>query len=132
MIVKCKMNRPELIADAKWRLHLKSNIHVDEVDIRLGHHYVVYGITFRDGFPWFYVCEGDDPDYLRPHFSGFFDVIDPSIPERWLYCEPGHFEHGVALLPEEWATTPRFYERLVDGNGDAMRLFSKIRQRLEP
>ena len=130
MIVQCKINRPDLIADAKWRSHLKSNIHLDEIDIRPSHHYMVYGIVFRDGFPWFYICENDDPDYLRPHFSGFFEIVDPSIPERWLFCEAKHPEHGVALLPEEWATTPDFYERLVDGNARAITIFSKIRQRL--
>lgn len=127
MIVECISNRPDSVKSATQQAHLKENVHLDEVDLKRGRQYQVFGIAFRDGFPWFYVCEdADEIDSLRPHFSGFFKVVDPSVSSSWQYCEGGHSESSLAFLPADWARTPSLYEEFIDGSESARAVLAKI------
>ncbi|MCB0638501.1 MAG: hypothetical protein KDC54_17850, partial [Lewinella sp.] len=104
------------------------NIHLDEVGLIVGRRYVVYGIAFRgsDGLPWYLVCENDDDGYPTPQLGEFFDLEDGSVPEGWkvaMNTNAGDF----AILPSGWADDPRFMEKLVDGETEAVTYFRSLR-----
>lgn len=130
MLVKCIANNVNSFDFSDESNHLKENIHLDEVDLILGKAYQVYGIAFRSGFPWFYVCEDDDIESLRLHFSGFFEIVSAEIPSGWKYCGSGHSESGVAFLPAKWAENPSLYEYMIDGDAHAINVFGEIKKDL--
>jgi len=129
MIVECIFNKLKSIAKDQ-QAHLNDSIHDDEVDLKIGQRYDVYGVAFRAGSPWFYVLEDNDLTSLRPHFAGFFKVLDGTLPTGWKYCESGHSERGVAFLPKQWAETSGFYEKLIDEDAGALAILARIQSEL--
>ena len=126
MKVRCLFNQVSQVAELE-RDFVKDSLHLDEVDLKVGRDYDVFGLAFREGVPWFYILEDDaDITSLRLHFSSFFKVIDPIIYGEWQYCSDGHSEHGVAILPKIWASSPGIYESLIDESTEALTIFCQL------
>lgn len=130
MIVKCTGNSLEHVApDAIG--HLRHRVHQDELPLVIGREYVVYGLLFRDGQPWFLVCEESDDDYPKPHFGQLFVLVYDRIPPDWsLRLEESNVGR-VSVLPSRWAGDPRFLEKLVDSDPIAVDEFRKMKQAIE-
>lgn len=87
--------------------------------------YTVYGITFRDGFPWYYICHHEHDDSPTPYPAELFEIRDGRLPKCWTF-RPASFSepHISSLLAfPEWASNDRFLEDLVDGAPYAVTLF---------
>lgn len=125
MKVKCLFNEVSNISDGALLQHVKKFIRLTSVNLDVGREYIVYGMIFREGNPWFYVCDPDMPEYPVPQFSGFFEIIDPRFSKSWRL----HWPEGQAaqIVPEKWAQDPLFYERLVDINPKEQEIFESIR-----
>lgn len=126
MIVRCLRSRiAELSPSDQERV--AKNVHLDEVALRIGSEYLVLGVGWRDGLPWFLVLEEDSDTYPHPHFSGLFEVVDPRVPPDWsLRTEPGNVG-DCGLLPAAWAADASFMEKLVDDDPEAQALLATIR-----
>jgi len=130
MIAKCTGNSSEHIgpdAIANFRKH----VHQDELHLVIGRDYVVYGVLFRDGQPWFLVCEEDADGYPKTHFGALFELVDDRVPPDWSLSLAESNVGPVSILPRKWAKDPRFLEKLVDEDPIAIADFLSLRQALE-
>ena len=104
-----------------------------EFAVTPGRAYHVFGVTVLLGIAWYYVL-GDDglawPIWMP---APLFEVVDGSIPVSWIV---GYFrfsrdsQYPMISFPE-WATDHEFYERLVDGEPEAARVFALRRAEVE-
>ena len=134
MLVKCIANSASQLKSDREKKAYARNIHQDQVWLEIGKEYIVYGIsfTFGDGenVPWFLVCEEEDDEYLKPHLSAFFEIIDGSIPSGWAFTSVRGNAGDVAVLPKAWAEDPSFLERLDNEEDDAIAYFRQLSQHL--
>lgn len=111
--------------------HFGRHVHLDEVHLEIGREYLIFGVLLRDGRPWYLLCEEEDDDYLKPHFSELFELVDPRIPPDWSLALHNTNAGPFALLPTAWAADPAFLEKLVDGEPAAVAAFSRLREALD-
>ena len=93
-----------------------------QLNLEKGGEYCVYGITFRDNTPWYYICLGEDDDSPTAYPANLFSISDGRLSSYWRLSvnEP-------SLVIEDWASDPSFYERLVDGDPLAIQSFRRFR-----
>jgi len=111
-------------------MHFQQNAHLDEVELVIGQEYLVLGTFFREGRPWFLICESDREEYPTPYYGAMFDLVDNRVPPGWSLAVGQLNVGSVALLPESWAADPRFLERLVDGEPAAIAVLEETRKYL--
>lgn len=132
MKVLCKFNSLSEISEQHIIKRLKRYILNSDgsVDLEIGREYTVYGIVFWDNCPWFYLCAEEDDEYPKPFSAEFFHVLDDSLSPCWRLSsfQQENYEATTSLVFKEWAKDPSFYERLVDGDSDAVTLFAKYRK----
>jgi hypothetical protein len=110
--------------------HVQRYVHLEEVDLVIGREYLILGVVFRDGHPWFLVCEDESEEYPKPHFAQLFTLVDNRIPPGWSLATE-HLNVGpVAILPEKWAAESNFLEKLVDAEPGAVATFDAIKKQL--
>ena len=134
MKVVCKFNKLNGISDVNVLARLKKYIFRPdgedaEVDLDVGRVYNVYGVVFWDNCPWFYLCSEDYDEYPKPFAAEFFDVIDDKLSPHWKLSSfsKGEYEASTSLVFDEWAKDASFYENLVEGDSEAVDIFSKYR-----
>lgn len=97
-----------------------------------GRAYPVYAITIFLGIAWYYVPDDDGLDWPTWVPASLFEVIDGHMPASWTV---GHFRFASDQYPlisfPEWASDHRFYERLVDGDPDAVRTYALRRAEVD-
>ena len=121
MIVECIGNRPAHLSESQQECVRKS-ANLDLFPLTIGMKYTVYGVVFRAGAPWYLVMEEKDSDYPTPHFAGFFKILDNQIPVDWCFkWGTGPWPEG-SFFPVKWSA-PNFFERLLDGDHQAVRTF---------
>ncbi len=101
-----------------------------EFALTIGAVYVVYAITTFHGHCWYYVFDDDLQPYPVWNLASLFEIPDPSLPRDWVvgYVRKGADDEGCPLISfPEWASDHLFYERLVDGDGDAVAVFEARR-----
>ncbi|MEQ8763822.1 MAG: hypothetical protein RL885_07840 [Planctomycetota bacterium] len=131
IILKCVGNARRDLPDEESRAAYDRDVHLGEVDLVIGRRYVVYGIAFQNGhgLPRYLICQGED-EYPTPKLGSFFALEEGAVPEGWeiaLKTNAGDF----AILPSRWARDPRFLEKLVDGEPEAMAYFRGLRKSYE-
>ena len=126
MIVLCINTKIDEVVDLKVRKHIQSNVHMDCIDLDVGREYVVFGVVFREGNAWYYLCDEDDAEYPKPYHSVFFDKIENSIPADWVLMDG----YPSSIVPSEWADIPNFFEKLLDGDPSIVERFRVIKRRL--
>lgn len=127
MTAHCQFSSVGQIPEACAQAHVREFVHQDAVHLVPGLDYVVYAISFRNGHPWFWICEEVDATYPKPHWAGFFTLKDPAVPGHWvLDWQPGNPTPAM-LLPASWAELPNFFERLLDDDPEAMERFGQER-----
>lgn len=134
MLVKCKHNNSDQLSEID-RKHISDFIRIDrnEVYLEIEAIFIVYGISFRNTHPWYYVYEepADPFPKARPH--QYFNILDHQFDPSWRLTTEVH-DHGGAsckIVPEEWANDPLFYENLVDDDPQAMKIMQSIKDRFE-
>jgi len=127
MLVKCIETKFKSIKDTAIQEHLNKYSTMGEIDLSIGLHYQVFGIFFRDGIPWYLICEEADDEYPRPNCSVFFELVDGSVSPGWSFSLNDSNVGKVSLLPDEWAADPSFLEKLVDEDAAAISRFNDIK-----
>jgi hypothetical protein len=134
MIVKCLGNSVGYLIekgmDSKSLANFRENVHLDEVGLVIGRHYVVFGVAFREGVPWYLICEDQDDEYPKPHFFRFFELIDDRMPPGWSFRLGSTNVGEAAFLPTYWARDRSYLEKLVDGFPEARVFFESLKQEL--
>jgi hypothetical protein len=131
MVIQCHSNRLIDIQNAECKILVMENVHQSEVALEIGRQYVVYGVLFRSGIPWYYVCEDDSDEYPHPHFGGFFQVTDPQLSSCWELYWSVESAATAALLPREWGQNLGFYELLVDGSQLEIETFQRLKSLMD-
>ena len=104
-----------------------------EYPVTPGRHYAVYGITILHGHAWYYIHDDDDLDWPIHTPASMFAVIDGHLPTSWIV---GYFRFAPDnqrphISFPEWASDHYFYERLVDGDAEAARVYAIRRAEAE-
>lgn len=132
MIVVCKINNLKNVSDVHVLKRLKKYISMPdgEIDLDLGREYIVYGVIFRNNCPWYYLCGADDDEYPKPYSSQLFEIIDDRLSSHWKLSSYFLGENKVttSLAFADWARDLSFYERLVDGESEAVQIFAQYRK----
>lgn len=127
MIVKCTGNSARHLTTAEAVERFNRNTNLEQVHLEIGSIYLVFGIAFRKGRPWYLICEEEGDEYPKPHLSDFFQVIDSRLPPDWSFRASKNNAGDVSVLPTPWAQDPSFLEKLVDEHTDALAFFEKLK-----
>lgn len=124
MLVRCRSNRGADLPSSC--LDDRSGFRVDtEFPVTPGRTYAVHAITIFLGHPWYYILNDDRLRWPVWAPGPLFDVDDPALPDGW-HVAYHRFRSGNAntvISFPEWADDPHFYERLVDGDEESLRIF---------
>jgi hypothetical protein len=132
MIVLCKTNSADVLPTYSY--DSKQGVTAEtEFAVTPGRNYFVFGVTVLLGIAWYYVLDDDDHAWPTWVPAPLFDVADGTIPASW---KVGYFrfsrDHQYPLLSfPEWAADHGFYERLVESEPEAVRVFSIRRAEIE-
>jgi len=101
-----------------------------EIDLEIGREYTVYGVVFWDNSPWYYLCTEDYDEYPKPFAAELFEVIVSRLSSYWILSSVDQGEGDIlsSLVFDEWAKSPDFYEKLIEGDFKSIELFNKYRQ----
>ncbi|MEZ5125300.1 MAG: hypothetical protein R2826_03500 [Thermoleophilia bacterium] len=100
-----------------------------EFPVTLGRRYAVYAITVYLGIAWYYIMDDDGNPWPVWTPAPLFEIADGSLPSSW---QIGYFrfdredQYPIVSFPE-WASDHSFYERLVDRDAAAVRIFTTRR-----
>ncbi len=138
MKVKCIINKLSRIKSLKIKEWLKPdyiNLDDDEIigGLEIGKVYTVYGITFWDNTPFFYICDGEYDDYPTPEYSGLFEIVDERLSKYFLLSSVllEDNQANTSLVFNEWAKNQYFYEKLLDGEENEVAIFEKYKKLLK-
>lgn len=130
MIVVCVANTGEALP-AESRDSRSGFDGETEFPITIGRKYHVYAITVFLGIAWYYILNDDGHYWPTWTPAPMFEIADGSLPASW---KVGYFKFGrqypIISFPE-WADDHSFYERLVDGDQEALRVFDERRSEVE-
>lgn len=115
--------------DATTRIKKYIRLTDGQVNLVIGNIYNVYGILFRDNAPWYYVCTFSDDTYPSPFPAELFEVLEDELPACWRLS----FQNNKGVIKSElvfpeWARDRMYYERLIDGDPQAITIFNKYRK----
>lgn len=98
-------------------------------DLVVGTDYVAYGITIRKGDFWYYICDKSFLYYPIWRPGSLFRIADPRLSRLWILgggpdCPP------IISFPE-WVNDLQYYNRLTDGDPDAMAVFANYKRLMD-
>lgn len=101
--------------------------------VTLSRTYAVFAVTIYLGMAWYYIFNDDGHPWPTWTPAPLFEVVDGAVPASWRL---GYFnfsrenQYPILSFPE-WAEDHTFYERLVDGDEAAVRVFNERRHEVE-
>ena len=125
MKIRCKLNKLSQIKPLELKEWLKEFIHLEddeELSLKLGEEYTVYGIVFYNNYPFYYVFDDMNDNYPRHFPAVFFEIIDYKLSKHWIlsYGYKNH-ESTSAFLIKDWAEDSSFYEKLIEGEEEQIK-----------
>jgi len=106
-----------------------------DYDLELEKEYIVYGMTIRDNFTWYFICEESTSRYPGWYPSPFFEVIDSSLSRFWIYTYKkldNYITQRCVFSFPEWANNhPDFYDRLTDWEEEETAIFKKYKELMD-
>lgn len=125
MIVRCISSSGKMLPPSA--LDASAGVTAEtEFEVSPGQLYPVHAIATNRGIAWYYVP--DDVDLPWPTWApaSLFEIVDGSLPESWI---AGYFrwpdEERLFISFPEWASDHYFYERLVDGDPETVRIYAR-------
>lgn len=116
---------------------LKDHLHLSdgELNIEIGAAYNVYGLALRKNGLWYYICSDPDDLYPSAYPAELFSILESKISDHWKL----DFTVKEDELPTkefivsfaEWSQDSNFYERLVDGDPKAIKIFLKYKNLID-
>lgn len=130
MRVRCKANAVADIPDAGVRERLSASIHLDGAnnDLVVGMDYEVMAVErWNDGGIRVYLHTVQQAGYPYPYPLEMFEVLEPSLADAWcLGFERIHDGVSIKRISfAEWANDDQFYERLTDGDAEAVDIYRR-------
>lgn len=96
-------------------------------ELEVGVEYLVWAVEPQaEGGVWLYLHAVDGHDWPTPYPGRLFEIVDATIPAGW-EIDLAHDDGDVKVRRVsfgEWAHDDGFYERLVDGDANALRSYN--------
>ena len=92
--------------------------------------YVVYALAVRRSGVWYYVVDNSGVGYPIWHPAPLFELVDTRVSRYWRlgFVQEGPLEESSIFAFTEWADSPlEFYDRLSDGDAEAVAHFSRAK-----
>ncbi|MBQ1784247.1 MAG: hypothetical protein II007_15840 [Gammaproteobacteria bacterium] len=134
MYVRCIANDVAKLDNELVKMRLADSIRREgqDEDLLLGATYKVVAIErWGDGGIRVYLHTVEENDYPYPYPIEMFDVIEPTIPMGWCVSLE-QYDCGMYIKRigfPEWANDGSFYERLVDGDEEAVAVYKNYQHR---
>ena len=133
MRVKCISNKgsllPSAVLDEKSGFTTKTTF-----DLVVSKEYVVYGIVFFRGYPWYYLFDEGSSYYPRWNPAPLFEVVDSRLSRYWRYSySPDSLRPPGELLItyREWVEDPYYYDKLTDGESKELDIFKAYKAKID-
>jgi hypothetical protein len=132
MRVRCIANVVGKLSDSAVRNRLVESIHLEgpDRDLVIGEIYAVVAITrWKDGGIHVYLHTIEVSEHPYPYPLEMFEVVDSSVPVGWCVgFKPGPDGLFIDCIGfAEWVDDSGFFERLVDGEQDAVSAYARQR-----
>jgi len=133
MKVKC-IHKAWVSVPDYFCIDLEARQRKTEFYIDLDCEYIVYGITIKDNFIWYYVCDNTFLEYPLWKPSPFFEVVDPRLSRYWIYSYKkvkNYILCPIMTFPE-WANNhPDFYDKLTDCEKSELAIFARYKELMD-
>jgi hypothetical protein len=100
--------------------------------LTVGKEYVVYGWTVWRAYPWYYIADDNHSYYPVWHPAPLFEVVDGRLSRYWVYSyhrAVSRYDRDAPVVAfREWAEDPYFYDRLTDGDAEAIATFRRYQE----
>jgi hypothetical protein len=123
MLVRCLYNKSsDLPADLLEATGYNSRT---DFGLTIGKHYIVYAITVRDNYLWYYI--DDDYSYVYPvgEPAPLLSIVEGRMSRYWV-CS-----YSIIVFPE-WANDPyNFYDALTNGDEEEEEIFLRYKKLMD-
>lgn len=129
MKVKCVFNKwkelPEVYRKA-------NNLYKEDIEFSLikDKEYIVYGIINYSGGLAYLICDEDYMYYPMGNPAPLFDIIDNRLSLYWIF----HYDRENNVFEfvfKEWVEDPYYYEKLIDGDAEAVSIFQRYKEAMD-
>lgn len=131
MIVKCITSNVNLLSSDRTKGRIKRYIQRSDglLPFQTGDRFTVYGLVFRDNCLWYLICTTEHDESPTPYPSEVFEIISGEISKYWGITGKGNGNSEFYLSFKEW--TKNFFERLIDGDPEAINMFLDYRKKMD-
>jgi hypothetical protein len=131
MKVRCKSNRGEDLVPPYYDPQIgRPNGH--RFALTIGRSYVVYALGFGDPGTWVYIADDVFVDGPRRYPLCLFEIEDDSVSQTWSVAfERRDADQARMLAPRKWLEMKWFFNRVVDGDADAVAAFAEMKQAID-
>lgn len=115
---------------------IKESNESEEVDlpVSLDKEYLVYGMTVKEDYVWYYIADELYNYYPRKQCSILFDVVDNKLSRYWVYSFRKN-QNYIKAIPmwayPEWAEYPDYYDKLTDGDEKEVKIWESYKLKME-
>lgn len=100
--------------------------------LTVGRCYTVYALGLEGAGTWVYIADDAFVDGPRRHPLCLFDVEDAAVSKSWEFAigrDDG--EHRQMLAPAAWFAMRWFFNRVVDGDAEAVDAFARMKRSID-
>lgn len=101
-----------------------------QFSISLGVIYTVYALTTAWDRVWYYIADDVYVDYPVWYPAPLFEVVDGRVSEYW-QCQFYSDSNKLIMAIPEWIEDRYFYDRLTDGESEAVRIFTMRKEQID-
>ncbi|XZN92880.1 MAG: hypothetical protein ACM65M_08655 [Microcoleus sp.] len=94
-----------------------------------GKEYIVYAISEWQGNLSYYICDERYTYYPIHNPAPLFEIVDGRYSRYWQVQLAANGLLEIAF--EHWFSIPNFYDRLTDGESEAVLIFEKIKELMD-
>lgn len=100
--------------------------------LTVGRSYVVYALGFGDPGTWVYIADDHFADGPRVYPLCLFEIEQGAVSRTWeLAVGKRDSEQAQMLAPREWLSMEWFFNRVFDGDAEAVAAFAEMKQRID-
>jgi hypothetical protein len=132
MLVECVYNKVSQVKDRPAlckELQDSPRVQNGRLFLTIGKVYVVYCLSVRGSFAWYFICDDVELSYPVPYAAPLFKLIDPRLSRYWICSLSDRDQPNTELMLtfREWASDGLFYEKLVEDARDDPSAFAQYK-----
>jgi hypothetical protein len=128
MKIRCIANKGNFLQASYLNPQLDITVET-EFKLIVGKEYIVYAISEWQGNLWYYICDERFTYYPIHNPAPLFEIIDARYSRYWQVQLAANGLLEIAF--EYWFSIPDFYEKLTDGEAEAVLIFEKMKELMD-